>query len=61
MKTSFHDVSRGGETMNFEQFTSYMVSITEDKSTPDQLRQSFLVISGGKVGDMRASNSPKVL
>jgi hypothetical protein len=28
-----------------------MVSITEDRTSPDQLRESFRAISGGKVCD----------
>ena len=42
-------VSDNPDNITFEQFTQFMVSITEDKTTPDQLRQSFLAISGNKV------------
>jgi Ca2+-binding EF-hand superfamily protein len=45
---TFNKVSQNTEYVTFEQFTNFMVSITEDKTTPEQLRQSFLVISQNK-------------
>jgi hypothetical protein len=44
----YKKVTAGNDSCSFEQFTNYMVSITEDKTTPEQLRQSFLVIAGNK-------------
>ncbi len=42
-------MSGGNDFITFEQFTNYMVSITEDRTNPVQLRQSFVIVSMGKV------------
>jgi hypothetical protein len=34
--------------ITFEQFTKFMISITEDKTTPDQLLESFEIMAGEK-------------
>jgi len=44
----FKRVSNGGETVSFEQFADYMISITVDTVSPQQLRDSFDIIAGGK-------------
>lgn len=44
----FKFVSQGKDSVSFEQFVSYMVSITEDTTSLDQLRESFKVLAGGK-------------
>ena len=44
----FAKVSNHSEIINFEQFTGFMVSITEDRVTLDQLRQSFKAMAGGR-------------
>ncbi|KAL6046374.1 Alpha-actinin, sarcomeric [Balamuthia mandrillaris] len=44
----FKRVSQGNETISFEQFVDYMVSITEDRASADQLRDSLDIIAGGK-------------
>ncbi|KAI7863377.1 calponin homology domain-containing protein [Spinellus fusiger] len=44
----FDNVSEGREEATFEQFIRFMVSVTEDKSTPEQLHDSFRTISGEK-------------
>lgn len=41
--------SGGAENIGFEKFTRYMVSITEDKTSSEQLIQSFQVIANKKV------------
>lgn len=44
----FAKVSENGDSISFEQFVSYMVSITEDKTTPDQLKDAFFALAGEK-------------
>ncbi|KAG9295436.1 hypothetical protein G9A89_013465 [Geosiphon pyriformis] len=44
----FNQLSEGTEEASFEQFILYMVNVTEDKTSPDQLRQSFKVVAGDK-------------
>lgn len=44
----FSQIAEGQEEASFEQFIRYMVSVTEDKATPDQLCQSFRAIAGDK-------------
>lgn len=59
----FAKLSENDETLSFEQFTNYMVSITEDRVTPEQLRESFNEMSGGKnyitEADMRTCQVPE--
>jgi Ca2+-binding EF-hand superfamily protein len=45
----FQKCTEGRQECSFEQFTKFMVSITEDKTTPDQLRESFRAVAGDKV------------
>ncbi|CAG8603446.1 9780_t:CDS:10, partial [Paraglomus occultum] len=44
----FNQLSNGAEEATFEQFIRFMVNVTEDKTTPDQLRQSFKAVAGDK-------------
>lgn len=39
----------GTESVTFAQFTNFMVSITEDKATPEQVLDSFRAVAGSKV------------
>merc|ERR1711963_493696 len=53
----FNKVAEGGETVDFQQFLKYMISITKDENSPEQLEDSFSVLAGGKdhvtVNDMK--------
>ncbi|KAI8978042.1 calponin homology domain-containing protein [Pilobolus umbonatus] len=44
----FYDMTNGAEFASFEQFIRFMVSVTEDKTTPDQLIDSFRTMAGEK-------------
>lgn len=44
----FKEVSQGGDTISFDRFVTYMVSITQDTTSPEQLREAFFTIAGGK-------------
>jgi len=44
----FKRVAEGGDTVSFEQFVDYMISITLDTVSPQQLRDSFDTIAGNK-------------
>lgn len=44
----FKSVSQGGDTISFDHFVTYMVSITQDTSSPEQLREAFEIIDAGK-------------
>ncbi|KAI8089792.1 actinin-like protein [Halteromyces radiatus] len=44
----FSRVADRQEQASFEQFIRFMVSVTEDKSTPEQLRDAFRTIAGDK-------------
>lgn len=44
----FKEVSEGSDNVNLDQFVAYMTKITEDTVSPDQLRDSFATISGGR-------------
>ncbi|CAG8579286.1 13577_t:CDS:2, partial [Racocetra persica] len=48
LNTAFNQMCEGQSEASFEQFIRYMVSVTEDKTSPDQLRQSFKVVAGDK-------------
>jgi Ca2+-binding EF-hand superfamily protein len=55
----FKRVSDGGETVSFDQFVDYMISITVDSVSKQQLSDSFETIAGGKdhitVNDMKVA------
>lgn len=44
----FKRVSGGADTVSFDQFVDYMISITVDTVSPQQLRDSFDIIAAGK-------------
>ncbi|KAG0171954.1 hypothetical protein DFQ28_010581 [Apophysomyces sp. BC1034] len=44
----FKRIAEGHDEASFEQFIRYMLDVTEDKSTPDQLTDSFRIIAGEK-------------
>ncbi|KAI9030776.1 calponin homology domain-containing protein [Phycomyces nitens] len=44
----FRAVAEGRDEITFEQFIRFIVSVTEDKSTPQQLHDSFRAIAGEK-------------
>jgi len=54
----FNKVSGGAEEISFDQFTDYMVSITKDETSPEQIQDSFEVLAGGK--DHITENDMKV-
>lgn len=58
----FYDITFDEDFMSFEQFIRFMVSVTEDKTTPDQLRDSFRTMAGDKPFitelDLRMSQIP---
>ncbi|RUS25260.1 hypothetical protein BC938DRAFT_472411 [Jimgerdemannia flammicorona] len=47
-KTLFRQITQNNDEATFEQFITFMVSVTEDKTTPDQLRQSFKTVASDK-------------
>ncbi|KAL1923793.1 uncharacterized protein VTP21DRAFT_8773 [Calcarisporiella thermophila] len=44
----FSSVAQGQNEITFEQFINFMVNVTEDQTSPDQLRESFRVVAGDK-------------
>ena len=49
MKETFRDVAGGSGHVTFEQFIRFMVSVTEDQNTAEQVFQSFREVADGKV------------
>jgi len=53
----FAKVAEGNDSVDFQQFLHYLVSITKDENSPEQLEDSFQVLAGGKdhvtVNDMK--------
>lgn len=53
----FNQISEGNKTVSFDQYVKFMISITEDTVSPQQLSDAFKVITNGKdfltEGDMR--------
>ena len=53
----FDQVSEGQANIDFQKFLQYMISITKDENSPEQLADSFAVLAGGKdfvtVNDMK--------
>lgn len=49
MHEQFADISAGKGYVTFEQFIRFMVSITEDQNTAEQVFQSFREVADGKV------------
>jgi Ca2+-binding EF-hand superfamily protein len=54
----FAKVANGGTHVDFQQFLSYMIDITKDEGSPEQIRESFNVLAGGK--DFITENDMKV-
>ena len=48
MHDVFRDVSSGRASVGFEQFIRFMVSVTEDQNTAEQVFQSFREVADGK-------------
>ncbi|KAG1151928.1 hypothetical protein G6F37_005001 [Rhizopus arrhizus] len=48
LENIFYTITNDNDFATFEQFIRFMVSVTEDKSTPDQLRDSFRTMAGDK-------------
>ncbi|KAL7316718.1 alpha-actinin, variant 2 [Mucor circinelloides] len=48
LESIFYDITHDNDYMSFEQFIRFMVSVTEDKTTPGQLLDSFRTIAGDK-------------
>lgn len=51
MHQNFVAISAGKGHVTFEQFIRYMVSVTEDQNTAEQVFQSFREVADGKVCD----------
>ena len=49
MKETFREVSGGKNHVTFEQFIRFMVAVTEDQNTAEQVFQSFKEVADGKV------------
>ena len=49
MKETFREVSGGKSYVTFEQFIRFMVAVTEDQNTAEQVFQSFKEVADGKV------------
>jgi len=54
----FAKVANGGSHVDFPQFLSYLIDITRDEGSPEQIRDSFNVLAGGK--DHITENDMKV-
>lgn len=48
MHDSFFETSHGHDRVTFEQFIRFMVDVTEDQNTADQVFQSFREVADGK-------------
>jgi Ca2+-binding EF-hand superfamily protein len=48
MHDYFQDTSRGRDRVSFEQFIRFMVDVTEDQNTAEQVFQSFREVADGK-------------
>jgi Ca2+-binding EF-hand superfamily protein len=54
----FNKVAAGSDTVDFQKFLKYMISITKDEESPEQIEDSFNVLAGGK--DHVTENDMKV-
>ncbi len=52
MHGKFHETSGGGSSVSFEQFIRFMVEITEDQNSAEQVFQSFKEVADGKVSQL---------
>lgn len=50
MHAKFRETSGGGNSVTFEQFIRFMVDVTEDQNTAEQVYESFREVADGKVG-----------
>ncbi|CAG8582418.1 4830_t:CDS:10 [Diversispora eburnea] len=48
LESAFYQASAGEPEASFKQFIFYMINVTEDKTSIDQLRQSFKIVAGDK-------------
>lgn len=58
MHENFVEISGGKGRVTFEQFIRYMVSVTEDQNTAEQVFQSFKEVADGKVSNPWCSYFP---
>lgn len=58
MHEQFMSISSGKGYVTFEQFIRFMVSVTEDQNTAEQVFQSFREVADGKVRSTNARPSP---
>lgn len=56
MHEIFVNISAGKGYVTFEQFIRFMVSVTEDQNTAEQVFQSFREVADGKVSLFFLSN-----
>ena len=52
MHERFRETSGGQSHVSFEQFIHFMVSVTEDQHSPEQVFDSFREVADGKVSVM---------
>lgn len=62
LESVFYQITNNSDFATFEQFIRFMVSVTEDKTTPGQLMDSFRTMAGDKPYvtelDLRMSQIP---
>lgn len=62
LESVFYQITNNADYATFEQFIRFMVSVTEDKTTPGQLMDSFRTMAGDKPYvtelDLRMSQIP---
>ena len=58
MHEQFMSISSGKGYVTFEQFIRFMVSVTEDQNTAEQVFQSFREVADGKVRSTHLSSEP---
>jgi Ca2+-binding EF-hand superfamily protein len=52
MHNKFKETSRGRDYVTFEQFIRFMVDVTEDQNTAEQVYESFREVADGKVSSL---------
>lgn len=62
LESVFYSITKNSDYATFEQFIRFMVSVTEDKTTPGELMDSFRTMAGDKPYvtelDLRMSQIP---
>lgn len=62
LESVFYSITKNADYATFEQFIRFMVSVTEDKTTPNELMESFRTMAGDKPYvtelDLRMSQIP---